>query len=392
MEECKNCFTCQNCFQDQSGNSDRGYGLTFIVTQGCNMNCPYCWVKKDKAHLTAEQMKLAFDKVKEKGNVSVGFFGGEPLLYFDEIKKFTELVRDDPKFKGFSLTTNGTLVTDEVIDWIKENKVGFILSYDGPLAQKLVRGRENELRPIAQKLGRLPNATLRMTCTKELVPYVPSFIEFGIKAGFKHLVVEPTTGNKEVYDEEALEYFLRESCRVWVQALLNGYWVNYKVIQDGIKYQINKFKEKTACGNSPRNFAFSTDLKFYGCHRYATNKKGQGYLGDLETGIRDDLLKEHIESVDYTKIKSAIYDCETCPANGSCLGGCIAGNLEDNEDKHIASPAFCQWTKTICEIMKDVAKDEISTQLVLKGFDQNMLLGFIWRKVMTGNIGPLEEI
>lgn len=392
MEKCEKCFTCQNCFTAQSEQVEgQNYGLTFIVTKNCNMHCPYCWVSTDKSFLTAEQMKRAFDIVSKRGKVSVGFFGGEPLLYFDEIKNFTDMVKGNPNLSSLNITTNGILINDEIIKWIKENNVGFIFSYDGSLAQKLVRGNDDILREKVIRMGKIPRGTLRMTCTPELVPYIPHFFEFGVSCGYKHLVIEPTTGNNEDYDVEALEYYLRQSFRLWVQILLNGYYINYKPLIDGIKMQLEVSKGRYGCGNSPFNFCFSTDLKFYGCHRYATNQKGVGLIGDLENGINEELLKEHTDSVDYNKIQSPYFDCKTCLAR-ACIGGCIAGNLEDTGDKHKPSRSYCQFTRTICEIMKDVIKDDLSVQLILNGFNPNIMQGLIWRKVMTGSIGYLEEI
>ncbi len=120
--------------------------LTFIVTDDCNFNCAYCVQKKEKKTISNACIKKAVDffypffKTDEK--VHCGFYGGEPLMAYDRVKYAAQLVLEKNKTGNkkieFSLTTNGTLLTDKMLDFFNQNHFALMLSFDG-LAQELGR-------------------------------------------------------------------------------------------------------------------------------------------------------------------------------------------------------------------------------------------------------------
>jgi sulfatase maturation enzyme AslB (radical SAM superfamily) len=120
--------------------------LTFIVTDDCNFNCAYCMQKKEKKTISHACIEKAVDFFypffKEDENVHCGFYGGEPLLAYDRVKHATQLVQEknktgDKKIE-FSLTTNGTLLTEKMLDFFNQNQFTLMLSFDG-LAQNMGR-------------------------------------------------------------------------------------------------------------------------------------------------------------------------------------------------------------------------------------------------------------
>ena len=118
--------------------------LVLQVTQQCNLRCWYCaysGLYHNRVHnasrMSFETAKRAIDfylsRTGEKNRVYFGFYGGEPLLEFDLIKKCVEYVKKSVEGKEalFGLTTNGTLLTDEKIDFFYENNFSLIISLDG---------------------------------------------------------------------------------------------------------------------------------------------------------------------------------------------------------------------------------------------------------------------
>lgn len=131
--------------------------LYLVVTEACNLRCSYCayggtyefqrdhGTKKDLMDFETARKSIDYfldelvnpDKMNHlPSQVTMGFYGGEPLIHWQLIKQCMEYARSKPNFKranaGFSITTNGTLFTDEIIDSFAENRVAVALSLDGP--------------------------------------------------------------------------------------------------------------------------------------------------------------------------------------------------------------------------------------------------------------------
>jgi sulfatase maturation enzyme AslB (radical SAM superfamily) len=120
--------------------------LTFIVTDDCNYNCSYCLQKKEKKTITHDIIKAAVDFfypfLKSSDKIRIGFYGGEPLLAFDKIKYAVLLLEGKNQVENkdleFSLTTNGSLLTGEMLAFFNEHGFALQLSFDG-LAQEKSR-------------------------------------------------------------------------------------------------------------------------------------------------------------------------------------------------------------------------------------------------------------
>ena len=121
--------------------------ITLQVTQGCNLRCKYCIYSEDiNAHqrshsnkrMSWETAKKGIDFLREHSidskKVNIGFYGGEPLLEFPLIKRAMAYAKDvfDGKELTFAITTNGTLLTDEIIDFFADEDVHLLISLDGP--------------------------------------------------------------------------------------------------------------------------------------------------------------------------------------------------------------------------------------------------------------------
>ena len=119
--------------------------LTLQVTQQCNLRCNYCVYSGDYHNRQHSNNKMSFETAKkaidflishsnDNRYISLGFYGGEPLIEFDLIKRCIEYakVRGLGKELMFSITTNGTLMDDEIIEYLENNNVSLMISLDGP--------------------------------------------------------------------------------------------------------------------------------------------------------------------------------------------------------------------------------------------------------------------
>jgi uncharacterized protein len=115
------------------------------VTQQCNLRCEYCAYSGNylnrshtDARMTFETARKSIDFIIKRSrnveSINIGFYGGEPLLEFDLIKKCINYAKEEAEGKNvtFSFTTNGTLFTKEILDFLNANDVAITISLDGP--------------------------------------------------------------------------------------------------------------------------------------------------------------------------------------------------------------------------------------------------------------------
>ncbi|MCI0470743.1 MAG: radical SAM protein [Candidatus Aminicenantes bacterium] len=129
--------------------------LTFIVTDECNFNCSYCMQKKEKKTISYNIIRTAVDFfypfLKSSDKILIGFYGGEPLLAFDKIKYTVLLIKEKNKIEnkhiGFTLTTNGSLLTGEMLEFFNTHGFALQLSFDG-LAQEKSREKGSLARTL----------------------------------------------------------------------------------------------------------------------------------------------------------------------------------------------------------------------------------------------------
>lgn len=112
--------------------------VTLMLVQGCNLACSYCFGDEgsycDSGKMSKETAFKAIDYLFEHSDadkVLITFFGGEPLLAVDLMKEIISYCKTKDKNVGYSMTTNGTLLNDDVNKLIVENKISTIISIDG---------------------------------------------------------------------------------------------------------------------------------------------------------------------------------------------------------------------------------------------------------------------
>ena len=121
--------------------------ITLQVTQNCNLNCSYCTYSENKQYknrthanrvMSLETMRKSVDFFMQHSTnmpkVDIGFYGGEPLLGFENIKKLVAYIEQKYPYKkrSYSMTTNGTISSDEIINFLSEKDFNVVISLDGP--------------------------------------------------------------------------------------------------------------------------------------------------------------------------------------------------------------------------------------------------------------------
>jgi len=320
--------------------------LCLHVAHTCNLNCSYCFASQGKYHgdravMSFEVGKTALDfLVKNSGtrkNLEVDFFGGEPLMNFDVVKKLVEYARSIEKQTGknfrFTLTTNGVLIDDDVIEFANKEMSNVVLSLDG---RKSVHdrfrvdyngnGSWEKIVPKFQKLVEKragKNYYMRGTFT-HLNPDFLEDIKVMLDLGFRELSMEPVvcpSGDPSELNEQDLPIVLEQYEKLATLMLekdKEGKPFTFYHYMIDLKGGPCIYKRISGCGSGTEYMAVTPWGDLYPCHQFVGEERFK--LGDVFNGVSNkDIQKEFMNCNVYAR-----EDCKDCWAKLYCSGGCAA--------------------------------------------------------------------
>ncbi|MCL1843973.1 MAG: thioether cross-link-forming SCIFF peptide maturase [Defluviitaleaceae bacterium] len=352
--------------------------LCLHIAHECNLRCAYCFAGQgnysltDRGLMSFETGKKALDfLINHSGtrrNLEVDFFGGEPMLNFDVVKKLVAYGRSRELAAGknfrFTLTTNGAFLTDENICYINENFDNVVLSLDGRrhVNDKMRTlhdgsGSYDEIMPKIQKLATAREAHfadgfayyVRGTFTRHNLDFAEDVIHLA-DMGFKNISVEPVVAPPEA------EYSIRDADLPTLFAEYEK--LAHALLSREFSREISRKKEKpavhffhfemditggpciakrvTGCGAGSEYLAVTPSGKLYPCHQFVGDEKF--LLGDLDTGFcaENNFADCHV----FNKP-----ECQKCWAKFYCSGGCIA-------TAHYATGSIFKPDKISCDLMR----------------------------------------
>lgn len=357
-------------------------GITLTLTEACNLRCPYCY----EANKTPKKMR--FETAKEiidmelggdtKETVTIDFFGGEPFLEFELMKQVCEYVwaKEWNKQYHFFASTNGTLLTPEIKQWLAEHKEQFWcgLSYDGtPAMQDASRCNSSRMIDLAFFSENWPTQGVKMTVSKETLPSLAEGVIFLHQHGFRvncNLAYGLDWSNQVWKDTLAIqlmkliEYYLKNPS-IRPCSMLNMELV-YVAQAEQLAY--NKW-----CGAGTSMRVYSVDGKCYPCH----------FFEPLAIGHEK---AEASRSIDFSKaVQLMDPDCNGCcllPICPTCYGSNYAatGDLT-KKDKNL-----CQLTK-----IQAVANSYFKYQLLELRSDEELGINEEQRKLITDAIITIQK-
>ncbi|MGI5949868.1 thioether cross-link-forming SCIFF peptide maturase [Peptoniphilus sp.] len=350
------------------------------VAHDCNLRCKYCFAsqgdfKGDRSLMDYETGKKALDfLLKNSGNrrnLEVDFFGGEPLMNFDLVKKLVKYGREEEKkydkhFR-FTITTNGMLLNDEIEDFINENMDNVVLSIDGR------KSINDEMRPtindkgsydvIVPKFKELISKRgdkdyfIRGTFTNENLDFSEDLKDF-YDNGFKKTSIEPVvTDEKEPYAirEEHLEKILDEYEKMskdYIEIRKKDKDFSFFHFIIDLSQGPCIVKRTVGCGAGSEYVAVTPQGEIYPCHQFVGEK--EFLLGDVDRGIVNTDLRDTFKN-------SNVYtneDCPTCWARYYCSGGCHANAYYSNNDLSKPYKVGCEMEKKRIECAISVLANE----------------------------------
>ena len=368
-------------FKERSGNVVKA--LCLHVAHTCNLNCSYCFASQGKYHgdralMSFEVGKQALDFLVENSgtrtNLEVDFFGGEPLMNFDVVKQIVAYARSIEKEKHknfrFTLTTNGMLIDDDVIEFANKEMSNVVLSLDGrkEIHDRLRvdyagNGSYDTIVPKFQKLvasrgGK--NYYMRGTFTHANPDFTKDVFHMA-DLGFTELSMEPVVGAPDdpaSLTPEDIE-IVKEQYEILAKDMLRrekeGKPITFYHYMLDLTEGPCIYKRISGCGSGTEYMAVTPWGDLYPCHQFVGEEAYK--LGNIWDGVTNDSLRDEFRSCN----AYAREECKDCWAKLYCSGGCAANAFHASGTiRGIYEPGCELFKKRIeCAIMMRVAEADM---------------------------------
>jgi len=321
------------------------------LTDKCNLGCKYCFVNfaaKTAELETAEQACEFLLNNKEisqaVGKPTFTFFGGEPLLAFNEIIK--PLVDKYNDRITFSLTTNGTLLDEDKVDFLADHDIEVLLSIDGDrysqnINRPTVDGKDSfdkVYKNIPYLLLRLPSTVFRSTLTKATIPYVYENYKFAEHMGFCEYVFIPNIDEEyDIEDCKILEEQLDKIAVEQIATCTNNQNVITKcknfskglqlILTDECQYDCKR------CGFGTTSIGIDTDGKLHPCQEL--NSTDKYIIGDVWNGIDIEAHQKFLSSYEEEYAKFLERYKNNCLFSKALIQSCCPKKLYDEHGFNI---------------------------------------------------------
>ena len=320
--------------------------LCLHVAHTCNLNCSYCFASQGKyrgerAVMSFEVGKQALDFLVansgKRRNLEVDFFGGEPLMNFDVVRRLVAYARSIEKQAGknfrFTLTTNGMLIDDDVIDFTNREMSNVVLSLDGRRevhdrfrVDYAGNGSWDRIVPKFQKLVAArggKNYYMRGTFTHANPDFLKD-IQVMLDLGFTELSMEPVVwapGDPGELTEDDLPIVLEQYeklAQLMIERDREGRPFTFYHYMIDLSGGPCIYKRISGCGSGTEYMAVTPWGDLYPCHQFVGEEKFR--LGNIRDGVTNKAVQAEFASCNVY----ARPECRDCWARLYCSGGCAA--------------------------------------------------------------------
>lgn len=335
--------------------------LCLHIAHDCNLACSYCFAEEGEYHgrralMSFEVGKKALDFLvknsESRVNLEVDFFGGEPTMNWDVVKQLVEYGRsieeyNNKKFR-FTLTTNGVLLNDEMIEFSNKEMSNIVLSIDGrketnDFMRPTRNGKSSSYDLVMPKFEQVAksrdqnNYYVRGTFTHHNLDFSKDVLHLA-DCGFEQISVEPVVAKSEetyAIQESDLEQIFSEYDKLAVELVKRkkaGKGFNFFHFMLDLDGGPCVAKRLSGCGSGCEYLAVTPWGDYYPCHQFVGNE--EFIMGNVDEGITRLDIRDQFKACNvYSKEK-----CKQCFAKFFCSGGCAAnsynfhGNINDAYD------------------------------------------------------------
>lgn len=346
--------------------------IVMNVTNQCNLSCSYCYeygedriaTPEGKTKFMSEEtarstVEFLLNQSPGRRMVHLTFFGGETLLNFKVVKSTIEYARtraaEMGKYIDFSMTTNATMLTSEIISFLAENNVGVTVSIDGPKESndrfRVFHNGKGSYDVIAPKIKELVKVHrsrpigARVTLTAQVVDVKKIFRHLTEEMGFDEVGFAPvTTSPVRLYaiGNTGLDHVLDQFTELageYLEYALEGKHHGFSNVNDTLQELHQGVSKAYPCGAGLGLLGVAPSGDIGLCHRFVDSPAGK--LGHIDTGIDRDAQAEHLNRAHI----NTKYDCHTCWARPVCSGGCYHEAYVRYGDTSHANLHYCDWIR-----------------------------------------------
>ncbi|MHB9940692.1 thioether cross-link-forming SCIFF peptide maturase [Clostridium sporogenes] len=343
--------------------------LCLNIAHDCNLRCKYCFADegeyKGKRELMSPEIgKKAIDFVIEKSgprkNIEVDLFGGEPLMAFSTIKEIVEYAKEQEekhnKIIRFTMTTNGTLLNKEIMEYLDKNMGNIVLSIDGRKEiNDNVRVRVDgsgsydfilpKIKEMVEMRDKTKQYYARGTFTRENLDFFEDVMHMA-NNDFDEISIEPVV----LPEDHPLSLREKDLPKIFEQydKLVEEMIKRHKEGKEFKFYHFNidlqggpcVYKRISGCGAGHEYVAIAPSGDVYPCHQFVGNEDFK--MGNIMKNfkVREDIAKNFKKAHIYNKP-----ECKECWARFYCSGGCQANNYNFNKDMNIPYNLGCTMQK-----------------------------------------------
>ena len=322
--------------------------LCLHIAHDCNLACQYCFAEEGEYHgrralMSFEVGKKALDFLiansGNRRNLEVDFFGGAPLMNWEVVKQLVEYGRSKEKEYNknfrFTMTTNGVLLNDEIMEYCNREMSNVVLSLDGrkEVNDKMrpFRGGKGSFDLIVPKFQKFAEMRgdrdyyVRGTFTRHNLDFSKDVMEFA-DLGFRSMSIEPVVAKpKEEYAirEEDLPQIMEEYDHLaeeYIKRKKEGRGFNFFHFNIDLNQGPCVAKRLSGCGSGTEYLAVTPWGDLYPCHQFVGQE--EFLLGNVDTGVTNERIRDEFKLCNvYAKDK-----CRDCFARFYCSGGCAANS------------------------------------------------------------------
>lgn len=338
--------------------------LVLHLVNECNLRCTYCYAdggeygapKKYMSEATAKQaVDYLLEHSYEEDSVTIVLFGGEPFINWKVLKYVVEYSAEEGRKKGkqvnYSLTTNGTLLSKEKIDFLNQYGIGVSISMDGSEEihnkNRPFEGGQGSFELVKKNATRLMESErtapvgTRVTLAKDFEE-IGASLERLLRLGFSEVGFAPVSESDTTLQlndtdlTKMLEQF-EEISDIYVEHALKNEYLGFSNLTNLLKELHNGENKSYGCGAGLGFFAVSPDGGLYLCHRF--NEDERFKMGNIYDGLDRNKQKQLLEELHVDNKQS----CRSCSLKNICTGGCYYEALERHGDHRKPNMHYCNW-------------------------------------------------
>lgn len=336
------------------------------LAQGCNLGCTYCFADEGLYHSKQYAMMaehVAFEAIdfafaEGRGHVHVTFFGGEPMMNWPVLAASVDFGEAKAVSEGrtidFSITTNGSLLTDERIDFLAAHRIGVSVSLDGPPEindrRRVFPGGKGSSAQVMPRVQRLldRHRTRPIGCRVTLsagATDVESIFDYLMGMGFHEVGFAPvTTSNADILlpEDEMLEVlagFKKLAART-MAAASEGRFLGFANLVNTWQ-ELHEGKTKShGCGAGLGLLSVGAEGGLYLCHRFTGAKEFQ--FGSIQEGLDREARVAFLDKANVARKGP----CQTCFLKRTCAGGCYHEAWQRMGSAYAPNGHYCDYMRS----------------------------------------------